>query len=65
LKLIDNNAAFPNLIFLTAYDKGQLNKHFEEKGETPYTPAIALILALNQSLKDLMIAFSARLNAFI
>lgn len=26
LKLIDSNAAFPNLIFLTAYDKGQVNK---------------------------------------
>lgn len=34
LKLIDNNAAFPNLIFLTAYDKGQLNKHFEENSSS-------------------------------
>ena len=34
LKLIDNNAVFPNLIFLTAYDKGQLNKHFEENSSS-------------------------------
>lgn len=34
MKLIDNNAAFPNLIFLTAYDKGQLNKHFEENSSS-------------------------------
>lgn len=28
LKLIGNNAAFPNLIFLTAFDKEQVNKYF-------------------------------------
>ena len=36
------------------FDLKQYVKYFEEKGETPYTPAIALILALNQSLKDLV-----------
>ena len=36
------------------FDLKQYIKYFEEKGETPYTPAIALILALNQSLKDLI-----------
>ena len=30
LKLIDSNAAFKNIIFLTAYDKGQVNKIFGE-----------------------------------
>ena len=36
------------------FDLKQYAKYFEENGETPYTPAIALILALNQSLKDLI-----------
>lgn len=35
LKLIDNNAAFPNLIFLTAYDKTQVNKYFGDDYQTP------------------------------
>lgn len=30
LKLIDSNAAFPKLVFITAYDKGQVNKIFGE-----------------------------------
>lgn len=32
----------------------QYDKYFSEMCETPYTPAIALILALHQSLKDLL-----------
>lgn len=31
LKLIDKNAAFPNIIFLTAYDKEHVNKIFDEE----------------------------------
>lgn len=34
LKLIDSNAAFPNIFFLTAYDKKQVNKYFGDKGNT-------------------------------
>lgn len=34
LKLIDSNAAFPNLIFLTAYDKEQVNKALGESYRT-------------------------------
>lgn len=34
LKLIDNNAAFPNLCFITAYDKNQVNKYFGETYRT-------------------------------
>ena len=32
----------------------QYQKYFDESSETPYTPAIALILALHESLKDLI-----------
>ncbi len=32
----------------------QYDKYFTEMAETPYTPAISLILALNKSLKDLL-----------
>ena len=32
LKLIDSNAAFPNIFFLTAYDKKQVNKYFGDIG---------------------------------
>ena len=32
----------------------QYEKYFEEMTETPYTPAISLIIALNYSLKDLL-----------
>ncbi len=35
LKLIDNNAAFSNLVFLTAYDKEQVNKIFGDTYKTP------------------------------
>lgn len=34
LKLIDSNAAFPNIFFMTAYDKKQVNKYFGDKGNT-------------------------------
>ncbi|MBE6333902.1 MAG: hypothetical protein E7071_03635 [Bacteroidales bacterium] len=34
LKLIDSNAAFANLIFLTAYDKSQVNKALGESNNT-------------------------------
>lgn len=34
LKLIDNNAAFSNLVFLTAYDKEQVNKIFGDTYRT-------------------------------
>lgn len=34
LKLIDSNAAFNNLLFLTAYDKGQVNKTLGEEYQT-------------------------------
>lgn len=37
LKLIDSNAAFPNIFFLTAYDKKQVNKYFGDKGNTEDT----------------------------
>ncbi|AMD94481.1 pyridoxal-phosphate-dependent aminotransferase family protein [Leptotrichia sp. oral taxon 847] len=36
------------------FDLKQYKKYFENNLETPYTPAIALILALNASLKDLV-----------
>ena len=36
------------------FDLKQYEKYFDTSAETPYTPAIALILALNQSLKDLV-----------
>ncbi len=36
------------------FDLKQYDKYFTEMYETPYTPAIALILALHQSLKDLL-----------
>ena len=36
------------------FDLKQYEKYFDASAETPYTPAIALILALNQSLKDLV-----------
>ncbi len=36
------------------FDLKQYDKYFIEMYETPYTPAIALILALHQSLKDLL-----------
>lgn len=32
LKLIDSNAAFPNIFFMTAYDKKQVNKYFGDIG---------------------------------
>lgn len=32
LKLIDSNAAFPNMFFMTAYDKKQVNKYFGDIG---------------------------------
>lgn len=32
LKLIDSNAAFPNMFFITAYDKKQVNKYFGDIG---------------------------------
>ena len=34
LKLIDSNAAFTNLVFLTAYDKNQVNKALGESNNT-------------------------------
>ena len=34
LKLIDSNAAFANLVFLTAYDKNQVNKALGESNNT-------------------------------
>lgn len=37
LKLIDSNAAFPNIFFVTAYDKKQVNKYFGDKGNTEDT----------------------------
>lgn len=35
LKLIDSNAAFSNLVFLTAYDKERVNKIFGDTYQTP------------------------------
>ena len=34
LKLIDSNAAFPNMFFMTAYDKKQVNKYFGDIGNS-------------------------------
>lgn len=36
------------------FDLKQYKKYFDDNNETPYTPAIALVLALNASLKDLV-----------